>query len=100
MRRADVACCASSAGVTLVELLVVLVLLSLLLGVPGLARGALGAPREAARPRALVAARAEAIRTGRSVPVRVDSMVVQFFPDGRAVGQGVDPLTGVPNAAR
>lgn len=90
----------TGAGVTLIELLVVLVLLGVLLGVSGLAVGSFGAPRDSARVRVLAAARAQAIRSGVAVSVRFDSAFVRFWPDGRAVGPGVDPLTGAPDAAR
>jgi len=83
-------------GVTLVELLVVLVLLGLIFSVSGLALASLGAPRASARVRALEVARAKAVRSG--LPV-LDSAVL-FLPDGRAMGPGVDPLTGAPRASR
>ena len=85
-------------GVTLVELLVVIVILGLITGVSGLAFASLRAPRESALARTARVARAEAIRTGRPVAFRLDSLhrrpFVLFLPDGRAVGPGVDPLTG------
>lgn len=90
----------TDSGVTLIELLVVLVLLGLLLGVSGLAIGSLASPRESQRVRMLLATRAAAIRTGTVASVRVDSALVRFLPDGRALGPGVDPLTGAPDAAR
>lgn len=83
-------------GVTLIELLVVLVLLGLIFTVSGLALASLGAPRESARVRELAAARAQAIRSGRPVL----AAPVLFLPDGRALGPGVDPLTGAPIATR
>jgi len=105
----------------LVELLVVITILGLMFGVTGLALGSLRAPREAALVRALRAARAEAIRSGKAVLVFRDSMTAGFstaassdrptaalshrqtalfVPDGRAIGPGVDPLTGAPLDAR
>jgi prepilin-type N-terminal cleavage/methylation domain-containing protein len=85
-------------GVTLVELLVVVVILGLISGVSGLAFTSLRLPRESATVHAARVARAEAIRTGRPVALRLDSLprrpVLLFLPDGRAVGPGVDPLTG------
>jgi len=84
-------------GVTLVELLVVVVILGLITGVSGLAFTSLRVPRESALVRAARVARAEAIRTGRPVGLRLDSLrrpVILFLPDGRALGRGVDPLTG------
>jgi hypothetical protein len=78
----------------LVELLVVLALLGLVLGVSGLALASLREPRESGEVRALRQARAEAIRSGAPRPANG----VLFLPDGRAVGPGVDGLTGAPNA--
>lgn len=92
--------CGPTAGVTLLELLVVLTLLALLLGVSGLAVGALRAPRASERVQRLEAARATAIRSGLAVEAPGDSGPVRFLPDGRALGPGVDPLTGALNAAR
>lgn len=96
-------------GVTLVELLVVLVLLGVIFGMTGLALASLSAPRQSVIFRRLQAARAEAIRTGRPVQVSGDSgsvgtyfplppspLPVLFLPDGRAIGPGIDPLTGAP----
>ena len=103
-------------GVTLIELLVVLVLLGLIVGVSGLALASLDAPKVSARLRVLDAARAQAIRSGVPVSVSGDSndagvdgsrsrpvglpAPVLFLPDGRALGAGIDPLTGAPRAAR
>jgi prepilin-type N-terminal cleavage/methylation domain-containing protein len=99
-------------GVTLVELLVVLVIVGVMFGVTGLALASLHVPQLTMRVRLLREARVRAIQTG--VPVRMtidtpergtshrrDSPSVLFLPDGRAVGPGVDPLTGAPaNATR
>jgi type II secretory pathway pseudopilin PulG len=90
----------SMAGVTLVELLAVLLMLGLLLGVSGMALGSLSTPKESKRVRDLERARATAIRTGIASSVTLDSAIVRFLPDGRALGPGVDPLTGSPDAAR
>jgi len=87
-------------GVTLIELLVVLVLLGLLFAVSGLALASLGAPRTSQRVRTLEAAGARAIQTGSSVSVMDSASPVLFLPDGRAVGGGVDPLSGAPLAKR
>lgn len=89
-----------AAGVTLVELLAVLLVLGLMLGVTGLALGSLRRPTQSERVRDLEHARSAAIRTGVATSVRVDSSVVRFLPDGRALGPGVDPLTGALDAAR
>ena len=84
-------------GVTLVELLVVLLLLSLLAGMSALAagrlRGSASGSREEARR--MATARAEAIRTGGPVRLMRDTGgPALFLPDGRAVGRGIDPLMG------
>lgn len=81
-------------GVTLVELLVALTILGLVLGVTGLALGSLKNPRESEQILALRRARAEAIRTGSARTMHH----VRFLPDGRAIGPGVDPMTGRPDA--
>ena len=85
-------------GVTLVELLVVLVLLGLIFTVSGLALASLGAPKGSARGRVLDSVRAQAIRTGVPVAVADSGAPVVFLPDGRALGPGLDPLTGAPIA--
>jgi prepilin-type N-terminal cleavage/methylation domain-containing protein len=87
------------AGYTLVEVIVVLAIMGLVAGVSGLALASLKTPSESDRTRALRQARAEAIRTG--LPIRtVDNFAPRtthlFLPDGRAIGPGVDPLTGAP----
>jgi len=81
-----------ASGVTLVELLVALAIIGLVLGVSGLALGSLKAPRETDLVLELRRARAEAIRTGAARTTHD----VRFLPDGRAVGPGVDLLTGRP----
>jgi Tfp pilus assembly protein FimT len=82
------------AGATLVELAVVLVILGLLFGLSGLA--ITRSEREPTEPRiaALRQGRADAIRSGRAVRVSDSAGSVRFLPDGRALGPGVDPLTG------
>lgn len=89
-------------GVTLLELLVVLTILGLLLGVSGLAIGSLRMPRESQNVLELRRARADAIRYGvprtlRYAQGRLTHHAL-FLPDGRAIGAGVDPLTGAPLA--
>ena|SRR5436309_1208561 len=90
-------------GVTLVEMLVVLTIIGLMFVVSGLAFTSLRAPRESEWVRELRRARQEAIRTGK--PVRATELLPPstahhrllpplFLPDGRAIGPGVDPLTG------
>jgi len=81
-----------ASGVTLLELLVVVTVLAVVLGVTGLSLGTLRAPRESARARDLRHARAQAIQSGASRTTHD----VRFLPDGRAVGPGVDLLTGRP----
>ncbi len=81
-------------GVTLVELLVVLAVLGVILGVSGLALATLHMPRETDLVLELRAARTQAIRTG--APRTTHH--ARFLPDGRAIGPGVDPLTGAPLA--
>jgi prepilin-type N-terminal cleavage/methylation domain-containing protein len=87
-------------GYTLVEVIVVLAIMGLMAGVSGLALASLKAPRESEWILALRRARAEAIRTGR--PMRTEdhrarrTATILFLPDGRAIGPGVDPLTGAP----
>lgn len=93
------------AGFTLLEVVVALVLFALLLGVSGLALASLREPSGAAELRDLERARMDAIRTGMPVTVAVThsdtvkynaqrTTHVLFLPDGRAVGVGVDHLTG------
>ena len=82
-------------GVTLVELLVVLVLLGVMAGVSAVAVGSLRPPAGWRQAQELARTRAEAIRTGRALTVTTESSAtVRFLPDGRAIGQGVDLLTG------
>lgn len=85
-------------GVTLVELLVVLVLLGLLFTVSGLALASLGVPKGSVRLQALNSARVHAIRSGVPVTIADSGGPVLFLPDGRGVGAGVDPLTGALRA--
>ena len=81
-------------GITLLEMLVVLSVLGIVLGVSGLALGSLRVPRESAELADLRRARAEAIQSG--VPRTAHG--VRFLSDGRAIGPGLDPLTGAPLA--
>jgi prepilin-type N-terminal cleavage/methylation domain-containing protein len=86
-------------GVTLLELLVVLVLVGLLTTLAAFALR--GAPGGAAMDDASVA-RHRAVTEGRPVAIRMDAdsghispgQWVRYLPDGRALGAGVDPLTG------
>jgi prepilin-type N-terminal cleavage/methylation domain-containing protein len=96
-------------GVTLVELIVALGLLGLILGISGLALGSLRTRPASGVIQQLEAARAEALRTGRPVVVRLDTVAVRFAPDGSSSGGAittgglsitVDPLTGAVHAGR
>jgi prepilin-type N-terminal cleavage/methylation domain-containing protein len=87
-------------GVTLVELMVVLVILGLLTGVSALSVASLRPTGASRRLAALRAARAAAIHTGRAVTVRAEGgMPILFLPDGRAIGAVVSPFTGEPRDA-
>ena len=81
-------------GVTLVELLVVLTILGLMLGVCGLAFASLRAPGESQGLSEFRRAHVEAIQYG--TPRTTHH--VRFLPDGRAIGEKVDPLTGIADA--
>jgi len=81
-------------GITLLEMLVVLTVLGLVLAVTGLAIESLRPPRESAQVLDLKRARAEAVHSG--APRTAHG--VRFLPDGRAIGIGVNALTGEPLA--
>ena len=87
-------------GFTLLEVIVVVAILGLIVGMSGLAFVALRAPLQSELVHELSRARAEAIQTGRPVVSGNNraprTAHVLFMPDGRAVGLGVDPLTGAP----
>ncbi len=93
-----------SRGVTLVELLIVLVVLGVVVAMSTMTRGLVreGRRAETGQDERLRAGRAKAIRTGLPVQVAADSgQVVLLLPDGRAIGSDLDPLTGEPrNASR
>jgi len=88
------------AGMTLVELLVVLVLVGLLLSLstmamPGKATPVMDWDSEVA------AAQLEAARVGRAIGLRNDTgNALLVLPDGEVLGAGFDPLTGGRHAAR
>jgi prepilin-type N-terminal cleavage/methylation domain-containing protein len=102
--------CNPRAGVTLVELLVVLLIVGLTAGVAGMSVSALRPPPGDDLVRHLRRARATAIRQATPVRVTVEgperggpAWVLRFLPDGRVLGPGVDPWTGavlVPHAER
>jgi prepilin-type N-terminal cleavage/methylation domain-containing protein len=89
-------------GTTLLELMVTLAVLGLLTGTAAAALGTLRRPEAARWASDVARARDSAIRTGRPVRVSGDSGYrALLLPDGRAVGPGLDPLTGeVTDAAR
>ncbi len=92
------------AGVTLAELMVVLVLLGLMAGVVGLAFQREHTPLSAGTGTdRIAAARHEALSSGRTVRFQVTiggrSVTVAAFPDGRVIAPAelrVDVLTGMP----
>jgi prepilin-type N-terminal cleavage/methylation domain-containing protein len=82
-------------GTTLVELMVVLVILGVVASVSTLALTSLRPSPDAERVHLLSRARAAAARSGQPVSVpAADGSAIRFLPDGRALGPGVDPLTG------
>lgn len=83
-------------GVTLVEMVVVLTLMGVLAGIGGLAFAGLRGPAADPWSGAVTSARQAAIDSGITVLLAADSVhaSVLLLPDGRAIGQGVDPLTG------
>jgi len=89
-----------SRGFTLAEVIVVVAIMGLVFGVSGLAFLSLQAPRSSKRVAALRHARAQAVLTGRPVDVGDHRSPLTahalFLPDGRALGTGIDPLTGAP----
>lgn len=95
-------------GVTLVELLVVLVLMGIVAGVVGLTIHT-ARPLTATDPitSAIATARDSAIRSGRSVTIGLNLSDAQreitARPDGRVIADStldIDPLTGERNATR
>ena len=85
-------------GFSLLEVMVVIVILGLIMGMSGMAFVSLRAPPESDEARELHRARREAIQKGRPVvtvvsrPPRTTHLL--FLPDGRAIGDRADPLTG------
>jgi prepilin-type N-terminal cleavage/methylation domain-containing protein len=83
-----------SRGATLIELMVALLLMGVL---TGLAAATLGARRPTPRnlrEQAFDRARRDATRDGRAVQVSAGGAEALFLADGRAVGLGLDYLTG------
>jgi prepilin-type N-terminal cleavage/methylation domain-containing protein len=82
-------------GVTLIEVVVGLLVLGLLTGLAGMALSSLRLSQAEPWKAQVALARDSAIRTGRPVTIRGDSGYrALLLPDGRAVGHGLDPLTG------
>ena len=89
----------SAAGFTLVEVVVVLAVIAVIATVtsvalvPAVQSGPEGWQAELSR------ARAEAIRSGHQLVVRIDSVpnrVLLLTPDGAVIGEGIDRFTGRP----
>ncbi len=92
-----------AAGLTLVELIIVIAILGVLVGVAGVTFTSLRPPTEARVLSVLRAARSEAIRSGRPTVSHVGELTVRFLPDGSSSGGRVeldghtfviDPLSG------
>ena len=82
-------------GVTLIELMVVLVIFGVVASVSTLAVASLRPLAESKRVELLGRARAAAARSGHAVSMIAENgAMVRFLPDGRAIGPSVDPLTG------
>lgn len=80
-------------GFTLTELVVTLLVLSLLTALAGLAVGSAIPPTADPWKAEVAHARDSAIRSGKPVVIGGDSATL-LLPDGRAIGPGLDPLTG------
>jgi hypothetical protein len=64
-------------------------------GVGGLAVASLQLRTDPLESRRLDQARAAAVRSGKAGSLTLEKgVLVRFLPDGRAIGAGVDPLTG------
>lgn len=93
--------CDRRAGVTLVEILIVILIVGLTAGLATLAMTALRPPAEDDLSNRVRATRARAIREGRSITVVIDATsaeappaLMRFRPDGSVLGAGLDPWTG------
>lgn len=89
------------AGVTLAELLVVILIIGLTAGVTAMSMSALRAPPQNDLARQVRKARSTAISQGRALTVGTDTMSsdslrrpIRLLPDGRVIGPGFDPWTG------
>jgi prepilin-type N-terminal cleavage/methylation domain-containing protein len=82
-------------GITLVELIVALVLIGMLAGLAAGAVGSLAGQKVSADAQELERARRRAIQGGRPVHLQLSGKAeVLFLPDGRAIGDSLDYLTG------
>lgn len=92
-------------GVTLVELLVVMLIIGLTTGVAGLAMSSLRPPPLSDFARKVREARTMSIRNGTALTVTMKApdeegreLVLRFLPDGSVIGPEVDRWTGHPLA--
>lgn len=86
-------------GMTLVELLVVLVILGVLSGVAVGAISSLKTPQ--GQIRSSPSARVSAIRSGAAISTWDSAgRLLLYLPDGRVLAPGIDPLTGTAHARR
>lgn len=83
-------------GATLLELMVVLLLLAVVLGLSLPSLGPITEVPHHTRSDSIEVARRLAIRSGAPVVLRLDSAYVRFLPDGRVLGRGFDPISGLP----
>ncbi|MFL5493502.1 MAG: Tfp pilus assembly protein FimT/FimU [Gemmatimonadales bacterium] len=81
-------------GATLVELMVTLLLIGVLTGLGAATLGARRPTQRSLRDQAFDRGRLDAARSGRAVRVTAAGSEAYFLPDGRAVGAGLDYLTG------
>ncbi len=87
-------------GATLLELLVALVIVGVMAGLGALSVLSLRPGPRGAALDSMASARHRAIREARPVVLRDGTRQLRFLPDGRVLGGGVDPLTGVPQDAK
>jgi len=85
-------------GVTLVEMLVVLVIIGVLATTTGLAFSSARTESKPSKQASLNALRTRAILDEHAVQLRYGDPVLEtavlVLPDGRVIGDGIDPLTG------
>ena len=82
-------------GTTLIELVVVLGILGVLLGISALALTSLRPVADQEARQRIDRARHQALATGVAVMLADDSgRVIRLLPDGRALGNDLDPLSG------